>query len=108
VAGNQPPEIPEFVDIGEAQTGFPLQETTTSKNTYIGPDGTKKETDSKNETVVTQFVEGPLDPALFEIPQGFKRVARIERNPPAPPSQISQSNDLWHRFKAAVSNFFAL
>ncbi|MCU1298647.1 MAG: hypothetical protein JWO91_2925 [Acidobacteriaceae bacterium] len=84
VAGNQPVEIPQFVDIGEAQTGFPLQQSTTSKSTYIGPDGTKKETNSKNETIVTQFVERPLDPALFEIPQGFKRVARIERNPPAP------------------------
>ncbi len=39
VAGNQLMERPEFIDIGEAQTGFPLQQTMTSKTTYIGADG---------------------------------------------------------------------
>jgi hypothetical protein len=105
VSGSQPMERPEFIDIGEAQTGFPVQQTMTSKTTYIGADGTKEHANSKNEILVTQFVEGPLDPALFEIPQNFKQVDRIERNPPAPNSQVSS---LWERFRLAVSNLFRL
>jgi hypothetical protein len=81
--GKQPTEKPEFVAIGEPETGFALHSLMTSKNTYTLPDGTKKESDLKNETRVTLFEEGPLAPTLFEIPAGFKHVDRIERNPPA-------------------------
>ena len=82
--GNQPPEWPEFIDIGKRETGFALQEITTSRGTHAQRDGTKKQTELKLETLVTQFEEGPLDPALFEVPPGFKLVDHIERNPTLP------------------------
>jgi len=77
--GRQPMEKTEFVRIGEPETGFPLDLTLTSKSPSNLPDRTI----SNFETRVTQFEDGPLDPALFEIPPGFKLVDRIERNPPA-------------------------
>jgi hypothetical protein len=101
--GNQPMEKPEFVTIGEPETGFALHSLMTSKNTYTLPDGTKKQSDSKNEVRVTQLEEGPLDPALFEIPPGFKHVDHIERNPVASASS-TQINNLWQRFKASVAS----
>ncbi len=105
--GKQPVEKPEFVDIGEPETGFALQQVVTSKGTYALPDGTKKQTESKSETLVTQLQEGPLDRTLFEIPPGFKHVEQIERHPAAPTSS-SQMKDLWERFKTRVVRLFNL
>lgn len=81
VAGNEPPEKPEFIDIGETETGFPVQSVMASKSTHTLPDGTKKQTNSRIETLVTHLALGPLDPSLFEIPLGFRHVQQIERNP---------------------------
>jgi hypothetical protein len=103
--GKLPAEKPEFVDIGEPETGFALQQMITSKGTYTLPDGARKQTDSKSETLVTQLEEGPLDPALFEIPPEFKHVEHIERNPSEPASS-SQMRDFWERFKARVASLF--
>ena len=77
LAGNKPAETPEFVDIGQSETGFPVQSVEVSKGTYILPDGTNKQTDSKSETLVTQLELGSLDPGIFEIPPGFKHVQHI-------------------------------
>lgn len=77
-SGKGPTEKPEFVTIGNREMGYPLDLTQTSKSPSNLPDGTV----TRFETHVTQFDEGPLDPALFEIPPGFKHVDRIERNPP--------------------------
>ncbi|HLX84712.1 MAG TPA: hypothetical protein VKR59_12495 [Terriglobales bacterium] len=69
------------------------------------PDGTEKPLESKFETKVTAFEEGPVDPALFEIPLSFKQVERIEPNPPA--SEFgTQSPGLWQWVKAGVSTLF--
>jgi hypothetical protein len=76
----QPREKPEFVRIGEAETGFALQVAESSKR----PSGLADGTVSSFETRVTEFTEGALDPGLFEIPAGFKRVERLERYPAAP------------------------
>jgi hypothetical protein len=103
--GNQPIDKPEFVTIGEPETGFALHSVTTTKITYTLPDGNRKQSALKNEVRVTQLEEGPLDPALFEIPPGFKHVDHIERNPVASASS-SQLNDLWQRVKASVANLF--
>ena len=77
-SGKVPMEKPEFVTIGNREMGFALDLTQTSKSPSNLPDGTV----TRFETHVTQFEEGPLDPAVFEIPPGFKQVHRIERNPP--------------------------
>jgi hypothetical protein len=76
--GKVPMEKPQFITIGNREMGYPLDLTQTSKTPSNLPDGTV----ARFETHVTQFEEGPLDPALFEIPPGFKHVDRIERNPP--------------------------
>ncbi len=77
--GREPMEKPEFVTIGNRETGFAVDLTQTSKSPSNLPDGTV----TRFETRLTQFEEGPLDPALFEIPPGFKHVESIERNPPS-------------------------
>jgi hypothetical protein len=74
----QPMEKPEFVRVGEPETGFPVDSKMTSKS----PSSLPYRTAPSFETRVTQFEKGPLDPALFEIPPGFRHVDRIERNPP--------------------------
>ena len=107
VAGKQPAEKPEFVDIGESETGFAVQLVMVSKGTYTLPDGTNRQTDSKSETLVTQLELGSLDPGLFEIPPGFKHVQHIERNPRASTSS-SQTIGFWERFKAKVAILFSL
>jgi len=98
-------EKPEFVMNGEPETGFAVRSLMTVKSTYTLQDGTKKQSDLKSEVRVTQLDEGSLDPALFEIPPGFKHVEHIERNPVTSASS-SQMNDLWQRLKASVANLF--
>ena len=105
VVGNKPAERPEFVDIGKSETGFAVQLAVISKGTYTMPDGTKRQTDSKSEMLVTQLELGPLDPGLFEIPPGFMLVQRVERNPVVSASP-SQPIDFWERLKAKVASLF--
>jgi hypothetical protein len=105
IGGNRPMDKPEFVTIGEPETGFALHSVTTSKSTYTLPNGAKKQSDLKFDMQVTQFDEGPLDPALFEIPPGFKHVEHIERNPVVPASS-GQISYLWQRFRASVAGLF--
>jgi hypothetical protein len=80
--GDRAPDRPKFVDAGKPETGFALELKTTSRSVYTLADGTKKESTSTNERTVTQLEEGPLDPAVFEIPAGFRQVAHVETNPP--------------------------
>jgi len=75
-----PPEIPEFIDIGEPETGFALEEIRTSRSSYTSPGGTKSQTERKDETHV-RLERAVYAPALFEVPAGFKRVSEIQRNP---------------------------
>jgi hypothetical protein len=75
-----PPEIPEFVDIGEEETGFAIEETRTSRSSYTSLDGTTRQTEGKSETLVT-LERGVYDAALFEVPSGFRRVPQINPNP---------------------------
>jgi len=79
--GAQPVDRPEFIDIGDAKTGFALRQVDTTIATIPLPDGSVKHTESKFEREVTQFQEGPLDPSLFEIPAGFRLVDHVEQNP---------------------------
>lgn len=102
-AGNQPPEKPEFVDVGEQETGSPVKQVMVSKNVVLLPDGTNKQTNSKSEMVVTRLELGPLDPALFEIPHGFKHVQQIERSP-----KSSASSGFWRRFKSNFASQFKI
>jgi hypothetical protein len=100
-------DVPEFIDIGDTETGFPLQEVATTTSAVPLPDGSEKLRRSKSEIEVTELQEGPLDPALFEVPSGFKLVKQINRNP-APPGTFSMMEDSWERFKARLARFFNL
>jgi hypothetical protein len=105
VGGNRSLDRPEFVSIGEAETGFALQSVMTSKSVYTLPDGTRKQSDSKLATRVVELEEGPLDPALFEIPPGFKQVDQIERSPAAS-AFASQPKDFWQRVRISLTALF--
>jgi len=96
---------PEFVMIGERETGLAVRSVTTSKGTITLPDGTKKQMESKMERRVTEFEEGPLDPALFEIPPSFKQVDHFERNPESS-TFVGQVEDFLQRVKAEVERLF--
>lgn len=74
------PEMPEFVDIGEPETGFAVQERRTSRSNIKLADGSVRETEEESETSVT-IEKGVFDASLFEVPLGFKRVPYINRNP---------------------------
>ena len=103
--GNQPVEWPEFTETGKPETGAALRQVSTTKGTRTLPDGTKRQTESRYESFVTELEEGPLDPALFEVPSGFRRVEHIERNPTLPLSL--QLEDLWARLKAKVASLLS-
>jgi len=75
-----PLEIPEFIDIGEPETGFAVQEISTSRSSFTLPDGSTRQTEGKSETVV-ELERCAYDTSLFEITSRFKRVDYIERNP---------------------------
>ena len=104
VHGKYAGEKVELIATGEGETGFALHSVMTSKITHAMPDGTRKQTDSRIESVVSRLEEGPLEPELFEIPPGFRHVDRIERNP----GSTSRMEDLWQRFKAGVASLFNL
>jgi hypothetical protein len=72
----------EFVDKGNAETGLAMERKITSRSTLTTSDGTKTETAFTSEMKITEFAEGRLDPALFEIPPSFQKVDDISRNPP--------------------------
>jgi hypothetical protein len=74
-----PAEVPEFVDIGVPETGFAVRETRVSRMSYKLPDGSTKQSDSTSEKSIS-LEKGTFDPALFEVPSNFRRVAYIDRN----------------------------
>jgi hypothetical protein len=81
VGGKEMPiDRPEFVDIGARETGFPLKETRTSPMTAIFPDGTRKTSDGFDQSEVTVLQRVTLNPALFEVPSGYKHVEPSRRN----------------------------
>lgn len=103
-AGNTPIEKMEFVDNGEPESGFAIEQKITTKEAMTPSDGTKSEPTSVQEMRVTQFFEGPLDPGLFTLPTGFRLVKQIDRDPPANPS--NPWSMAWERIKASASRLF--
>ncbi|MFZ0564308.1 MAG: hypothetical protein WBD45_19640 [Terriglobales bacterium] len=104
-SGNRPMDRPEFVDIGEPETGFAVESVTTFKSVGTLPDGSEKQFDSKNEMRITELEKASFDPALFEIPEGFKLVERIERNPPQSVF-LSSPKNFWQEAWRSVTNLF--
>jgi hypothetical protein len=101
---SKPIDRPEFVTIGEPETGFALNSVVTWKSEYVLPDGSKKKHESRFESHVVEFEARPIDPALFEIPPGFKPVDHIARNPAA--TLANPPNNFWERVRVLVAALF--
>ena len=82
-------------------TGFPLKETTIwrAEGAQAGDNSRKV---ASPTTEVVEFVEAPLDPALFEVPADFKRVKEIID----PTQRRLQAMTYWERFKAELWDIF--
>lgn len=100
LSGSPQQEVLEFASVGEPAKGFSVTQSIKNTSSLKLSDGTTKEFTSQSEMSVVDFEEGPLDPALFEIPPGFKLVDNVELNPPQQPPSV------WERFKARFANLF--
>jgi len=80
-------DMPAFRDIGEPERGFAVASKGTMSGTITLPDGSMRQHVSTWETEVTELSTAAIDPALFEIPSGFRLVERI-REEPVPPLVI--------------------
>lgn len=78
-------------------SGFPLMETASWSS-----DATPIQKTSLSRTEVVEFVEAPLDPALFQVPPGFKRVNEIIDLT----QRRLQALTYWERFKAELWSLF--
>lgn len=103
-AANAPAERIEFISHGDPVTGFPVEVKRAHTRTMTLSDGTTQEHTFSNQSEVTLLEQSPLDPELFAVPSGFRKVDEIERNPPR--SLTNQLNMAWEEFKAGVSRIF--
>jgi len=99
--GSQTIDKPEIVNVGKPENGLALQEVITHRPAG----GTTKHANSEFKIVVTNLQEGPLNPALFEVPHGFKQVKQIARNPPVTSNPVVE---IWEWTKYTVANWFGL
>jgi hypothetical protein len=80
VGGKRMPiDRPEFVEIGARETGLPVKETQTFPMTTKFSDGTTATSAHSTESEATVLEKVPLDPALFEVPSGYKQVEPSQR-----------------------------
>ena len=80
-------DVPTFKDIGEPERGFAVASKRTSSGTITLPDGSTRQHVSTWEMEVIELSTAAIDPALFEIPSGFRLVERV-RQEPVPPLVI--------------------
>lgn len=57
--------------------GYPLITTTTTRSEQRLPDGSTEEFTSSSKMEVVEFTQVSLDPALFQVPPGFRKVHRL-------------------------------
>ncbi len=72
----------EIIDDGIRVMGFAIERRRTSRSTVTASDGTKRPNVYTSEEKITEFYEGPLDPALFEVPGSFREVSGLRLQPP--------------------------
>lgn len=89
-------EFPTFKDVGPLETGYPIEMRMESHSTFQGQVRTHV-----TEYRVTALSRDPLDPNLFEIPAGFRRVAQIRQEPDPPPRKDPPFSwtSLWDRLR---------
>lgn len=84
------------------EPGFPLKITTIMKSEVPDRDGGTRMVASNWGSEVTEFQEGPLDPALFEVPANFHRVETLKSWYSPPPRQPSG----WEWFREKLAEIF--
>jgi hypothetical protein len=85
------------------EPGFPLKITTTMKSEILEREGTTRMVASTWGSEVMEFHEGPLDPALFEVPADFHKVDMLKNwYTPPPRRQLSG----WEWFKDKLTHLF--
>lgn len=89
---------------GIEKPGFPVKLVQTSRSLLPQPDGTSKEYTSRWESEVTELSDAPLDAALFDLPTGFSKVAKIDARPEVPASVAVEY--WWHRVVHEVGSWF--
>jgi hypothetical protein len=74
-----PPEDPviAFKEVGAPERGYPIETSRSSRIKPASADGRASETTFVTRKVVTELSSEPLDPALFEIPSGFRAESRL-------------------------------
>jgi hypothetical protein len=75
----------EMHHTGVQEAGFPVELTTSSPERMVR---NFKIPGSTSKSEVTELSTAPLDPALFELPAGFKQVTQLADLPPRPPSSV--------------------
>jgi hypothetical protein len=69
----------EQVTSGKEPTGLPVMKVTTTHYYRVYPNGQRNDYDTRQEDRVKKIEISPLDPSLFEIPAGYKRVAAFTK-----------------------------
>jgi len=87
-----------------AEPGFPIKLNTMLKSEAPRRDGSPRALESTWGSEVVELKEGPLDPALFEVPSDYKRVESLRTwaSAVAPQKQLTG----WEWFKARVQEMF--
>jgi hypothetical protein len=86
-----------------AEVGFPLKSNTKLKSEVAERDGTPRMLSSSWGSEVVELREGPLDPALFEVPPDFRQVESLKNwSTTTPRRQLSG----WEWFKDKVQEIF--
>ncbi|HEX5435193.1 MAG TPA: hypothetical protein VFY05_13215 [Candidatus Angelobacter sp.] len=84
--------------------GFPVKVTTTVQSQVPGRNGKLRMLASTWHSEILELNQGPLDPALFQVPANFRQVASLKSWIPAlPPSQELTG---WEWLKAKLQEFF--
>lgn len=89
---------------GLDKLGSPVKLLQISRSSHLKADGTSNESIIRWEMEVTELSQAPLDPALFELPAGFTKVARIDGQPEMPVSVAIEY--WWQRALNTVRSWF--
>jgi hypothetical protein len=85
------------------EVGFPVMSKTTLTSEVTERDGTPRMLASISGFEVVELREGPLDPALFEVPPDFHKVDSLKNwSTTTPRRQLSG----WEWFKDKVQEIF--
>jgi hypothetical protein len=84
--------------------GYSIATTTTNRSEQRLPDGSTWEFTSSSKMEVVEFSQAPLDPALFQVPPGFRKVHRLAAQRST--AHMSGPEALWQWLKDAWDDLF--